>query len=67
VRTELGRGSGFEVDDKGREVVGSSEDGKDEGATVGIPLEFTLSSEEGMDNGMQDGTVVGASLGLRVG
>ena len=107
MRTELGQGSGIEVDDKGREVVGSSEDGKDEGEdglmngvtdrtsvgftlgsetdvgtslrmiigdalgnedeSIGIPLESTLSSEEGMDNGMQDGTVVGASLGLRVG
>ena len=36
--TELGRGSGIEVDDKGREVVGSSEDGEDEGSLVGIAL-----------------------------
>ena len=38
MRTELGRGSGIELDDKGREVVGNSKDGKDEGSLVGIAL-----------------------------
>ena len=35
MRTELGQDcGGIEVDDEGREVVGSSEDGDDEGSLV---------------------------------
>jgi TATA-binding protein-associated factor Taf7 len=75
VRTELGLGcDGIEVDDEGREVVGSSEDGKDEGgdglmngAKDRTAVGFTLGSEVGMKDGMKDETAVGTSLKMRIG
>ena len=40
--TELGQGSGIEVDDKGREVVGSSAGGEDEGIIEGATDDTAL-------------------------